>query len=290
MREYQGHVSYKKTGCALAATLAFACVALTGDRAFAQKAAPTKKPSAAVQMDGKALLAKLQSGDESQIHEALVALQKGGPAGAALASAVADVLAHGLPLALTEAAIAALGDLESPAGSAVLAEYTRHRDPKIRRVAVAALARTKGPAAGPALTRALADPDPSVRGTAASGIGVAKAKDAVASLFLALDHRVNEAAVSIGQLCDAQQCQQLAAKLGPMPFDVITGGLEQVLFRPPSEISDDVKLKIIERIRALGTVESQKFLSDVQKRWTTGSPRLRQALENAVATSGKGAP
>ncbi|NVL83615.1 HEAT repeat domain-containing protein, partial [Escherichia coli] len=108
--------------------------------------------------------------------------------------------------------------------------YTTHRNSKVRRAAVKSLTRTKGAVAGPALKRALSDGDAVVRGTAASGLGALKAKDAVPELFIALDHRVNEAAASIGQLCTMEQCEQLAAKLGKVPFDVVTGGLDQVLF------------------------------------------------------------
>jgi hypothetical protein len=101
---------------------------------------------------------------------------------------------------------------------------------------------------------------------------------------------VNEAAVSIGQLCSVEQCEQLASKLGKFPFDVVTGGLDQVLFRPPTDVNDDAKVKIIGRIREQGTIEGNKFLRDVQKRWTAGwSPRVRQAIDQAVLATAGGA-
>src|SRR5690606_27269682 len=137
---------------------------------------------------------------------------------------------RGLSMPLTEAAIETLADLESDKGSAVLAQYAQHRALKVRRAAVQALPRTKGAPAVPALGRALSDPDPNVRGTAASGLGALQAKDAVGDLFVALDHRVNEAAASIGQLCAKEQCEALAGKLGALPFDVVTPGLDQLLF------------------------------------------------------------
>ncbi len=108
-------------------------------------------------------------------------------------------------------------------------------------------------------------------------------------LFLALDHRVNEAAASIGQLCSVDQCEQLAGKLGKFPLDVVTGGLDQVLFRPSTEVNDDAKVKVVGRLRELGTIESHKFLQDVQKRAQAAgmSGRVRQAIDQAVlATSG----
>ena len=152
------------------------------------------------------------------------------------------------------------------------------------------LTRTKGSAAAAALKHALSDADAVVRGTAASGLGSLKAKDAVPELFVALDHRVNEAAASIGQLCNPEQCEALAGKLGKLPFDVVTGGLDQVLFRPTADVSDDAKLKVIGRIREQGTIEGNKFLRDVQKRWPSGtSPRVRQAIDQAVMATAGGA-
>jgi len=266
--------------------------------ATAQKPAP-KKPDAAVAaaeakagkpaaIDVKPLVAKLKSGEEEQIRAALDDARLAGPGAAAAAPAVAEVLVKGLSLSLTQAAVETLGDLESDAGSAALAQYATHRNAKLRRAAVKALTRTKGAAAAVALKRALADGDAVVRGTAASGLGALKAKEAVGELFVALDHRVNEAAASIGQLCAVEQCEQLAGKLGKLPFDVVTSGLDPVLFRPTAEISDDAKVKIIGRIRELGTAEGNKFLRDVQKRWPeTGSKRVRQSIDQAVlATSG----
>lgn len=268
--------------------------------ATAQKPAP-KKPDAVVAgaaADGKAgkpapidvkpLVAKLKTGEEEQIRAALDDARLAGPGAAAAAPAIAEALARGLSLSLTQAAVETLGDLESDAGSVALAQYATHRNAKVRRSAIKALTRTKGAAAAGALKRALADGDAVVRGTAASGLGALKAKDAVGELFVALDHRVNEAAASIGQLCAVEQCEQLAGKLGKLPFDVVTSGLDPVLFRPAAEISDDAKVKIIGRIRELGTAEGNKFLRDVQKRWPeTGSKRVRQSIDQAVlATSG----
>ena len=71
----------------------------------------------------------------------------------------------------------------------------------------------------------------------ATGLGSMKAKDAVGDLFVALDHKVPEAAVSIGLLCAGNECDKLAAKLGSVAFDVVTSGLEEVLFRPPADVS-----------------------------------------------------
>ncbi len=281
----------------LSSCLGLVCAAvLSGSVASAQKPDAAKPPAAAAAprkeakapaVDVAPAVKKLESGEEEQIRSALDDLRIAGPGASAAGPAIAKALARGLTLALTESAIETLADLEAEAGSPVLAQYVQHRNLKIRRAAVKALARTKGAAAATALRRALSDADPVIRGTAASGLGALKAKDAVGDLFVALDHKVNEAAASIGQLCAPEQCDQLASKLGKLPFDVVSGALDQVLFRT-ADMPDDAKIKVIGRIRELGTIEANKFLRDVQKRWpTSGSKRVRQSIDQAViATSG----
>ena len=106
---------------------------------------------------------------------------------------------------------------------------------------------------------------------------------AVLVLFLALDRHVYEAAVSIGQLCDVSECDALVGRLGKIPFDVVTTGLDQILFRPSTEVSDDVKVSIIDRVRDLGTRDANKFLRGILGRWgKTSSAKVRGELDAAV--------
>lgn len=270
----------------VALALLLSCAAATN--AAAQPTKPPAVKPAAAKVDVGPAVQKLKSGDEGQIRAGLDDLRIAGAGAAAAAPAVADVLARGLTEPLALQAIETLGDLESSDGSAVLAQYASHRTVAVRRAAIKALTRTKGAAAAPALRKALGDADAQVRGNAASGLGALKAKDAVPDLFVALDHKVNEAAASIGQLGSAEQCEQLAGKLGKLPFDVVMSGLELMLFRPSSEISEDAKIKVIGRLRELGTGEAHRFLKDVERRLLKeASPRIRQAVEQAVkATTG----
>jgi HEAT repeat protein len=262
-----------------------------GLTAFAAPPPPkavAKPAKAAPKVDVSPSVQKLKSGDSAQIRAALDEIRIVGPGAASAAPAIVDVLGQGLSEPLTRHAIDTLADLEAPEASPILAQYTTHRTVAVRRRAVLALMRTKGEPAAPALRRALGDADPQIRGSAASGLGSLKAKDAVPDLFVALDHKVNEAAASIGQLCNPEQCEQLTKKLGQLPFDVVTSGLEPILSRPSAEISDDAKIKVIGRLRELGTAEANRFLADVDKRLPKEtSPRLRQAVEQAVkATTG----
>jgi hypothetical protein len=110
-----------------------------------------------------------------------------------------------------------------------------------------------------------------------------KAHEAIGDLFAALDRNVPEAAVSIGMLCADAECDRLAEKLGHLPFDVVTTGLDEVLLRPPSEVTDDLKVKIVGRLRELGTAEVHHFLKRVAARWPArGSKRVRVSIDQGV--------
>ena len=234
-----------------------------------------------------ATLEKLRSGDPAQIKAALDDVRMAGKSAQAAAPVVADLLEKGLAPDLTLAAMETLADVESDAASPAVAWYASHRTLAIRLAAVRTLVRTRGPVAVKTLRHALSDQDPGVRGMAATGLGALKAKESVADLFVALDHQVAEAAVSIGQLCTPAECEQLTGKLGRLQFDVVTGGLDQVLFRQPTDISDDEKVKIIGRVRELGTPEANKFLKDVQSRWPKAwSQRVKQAIDQGVMATG----
>ena len=262
----------------------------------APKSAMTSAPSAPSTPVSRDALEKLKSADPARIREALDDIRMAGKGGGAPAvAAVVELLRRGLPTALTQAAIETLGDTESESASDTLAWYAHHRSAPIRRAAIDALAKTRGAVAARALRDALSDRDPQVRGAAATGLGALGAKDAMADLFLALDHNVSEAAQSIGQLCVGPECERLADKLGQLRFDVVMSGIDRALFRPVVEVSDDVKVKIVGRVRELGTAEAFKYLSAVQNKWPADwSRRVRQSIDQAVIAtsggSGSGAP
>ncbi len=232
-------------------------------------------------------IGRLKSGDAGQLAAALDDVRMSGRAGAPAVPAITELLRRGLPLALSQSALETLADTESEAATETIAWYSHHRDTSLRRAAVVALGRTRGPAAIGALRAALSDPDVAVRGLSATGLGGLKANVAVGDLFVALDHKVNEAARSIGQLCLGNECDRLASKIGLVTFDVATSGLEPALLRPEEDVNDEVKVKIVGRVRELGTAEANRFLTGVQSKWPPRrSPRVKQALDQAVlATS-----
>jgi HEAT repeat protein len=257
---------------ALAATL------LVAGSAGAQTKAPQVQISKTAEAD-------LRSGDAAKIRGALDEVRLAGKAGARFVGPIVAILQKGTTRQLTEAAIDTLADLESPQASPAIAEYMQHRSVQVRRSAAKALAKTKGPTAVKALVKALSDQDPMVRGVAANALGAMKAKEAVPDLFLALDHRVNEAAPSIGMLCAPADCEKLSQRIGKIPFDVASAGVEQALFR--TDVPDDTKIKLVGRIRELGTQEANKYLRETAKKWK-GSARIKQALDQAVQATGGG--
>ena len=94
----------------LVAGLAGAFVAFVAPPVSAQKPIE-KKLAVPASIDLKPIVAKLKSGDEGQVKEALDAARLAGPSGAGAAPAVAEALARGLSLSLTQSAIETLGDI-----------------------------------------------------------------------------------------------------------------------------------------------------------------------------------
>jgi len=269
-----------------------ACTLVGSARAYGQEPSEPQGAAGAARANGpKAPLSagvakRLRSGDAALIKGALDEVRTSGKAGVAAAPTIIDLLRQGMSTALTQAAIETLGDVENESASEVLGWYSRHRSVELRRSAVEALAKTRGPVAVRALRSALSDSDAAVRGFAATALGSTKAKDSVPDLFTALDHNVPEASAAIGELCSDNDCQRLAARMGSIPFDIVTSGLEEVLLRPTSEVSDNAKIDVVERVRGVATAEANRFLKGVQKRWPArGSPRVKQSIDQAVTAT-----
>ena len=248
---------------------------------------------------------KLRSPEPSQIKAGLDDARLAGRAATSVVPDINALLERGLTTGLAEAALDTLADIATAAAgdvttaktglfdttSATIAPYAQHRNVRVRQAAIKALLHTKGPTAIKAVRHALSDSDATVRRVAASGLGSMKAREAVPDLLIALEHRVGDAAVSIGQLCDPLECDNFVGHLGRQPFDVMIGGFDQILFRPTAEVSEDAKVTLVGRLAALGTPDAYRFLRDVRKRWpANGSVRVKQAIEKAMANGSSGAP
>jgi HEAT repeat protein len=253
-------------------------------------AASGSKPSPAASASPVSYVGKLKSADLAEVRAGLDDARLAGPKASSAVPVIVQLLRSGLPYPLAESALDTLGDLGAVTAMPTLVWYADHRDVKVRRAAVRSIAkaagRTSPPVAVAALRVALSDADTQVRAIAATGLGSLKAKAAVPDLFLALDHHVYEAAVALGELCENTQCDELVARVGKIPFDVATTGLEPLLFRPSAEVSDDAKVAIVTKLQALGTHDVNKFLLGVQGRWPkTASPKVKRQIDASVSAT-----
>ncbi len=253
-------------------------------------AVASAQPAAAAKgFDTEAVKKQLLSGNSDEIKKALDTIKEAGAAAKPIVPTLNVLLKKGSTTSLLVAILQTASKLEDPTSSAAIAPYVRHREKTVRQAAAKALLHTKGPDAIKALRRGLRSRDAVVRGTAAGGLGTLGAKEALPDLFAAFDHKVGEAAVSIGQLCEAESCTDFLKRVGKVPFDIMTSGLDQMLFRPPSSLNDDAKIRIIGKLRELGTAEAGKYLADVAERWPKDwSKRVKAALDAAVKAVGKG--
>jgi hypothetical protein len=236
-------------------------------------------------LDVEALLAEVRSGDRARMLAAIEAVEDAkDPAGAPVLELV---LSRGATAEVLAAALEAAGKIRVESTSALIAPYVRHRTASIRRAAAKALLKTGGPAAVKALTDGLRSGDAIVRGLAATGLGTLKARESLPDLFLAFDHGVAEAAASIGLLCEPEECERFASMTGKKPFDIMVSGFDQILFRPPKDMPDEQKIRLVGRMRELGTADVGKYLADVADRWPKGwSKKVKQALEAAAKAAG----
>jgi HEAT repeat protein len=249
------------------------------------KAGPAKPTKAAAvaksKLDLPALQKALESGDEAKAIEALETIQKSGEA--AGAPLVEGVLLRGASAAVLGRAIETLGILAQPSSGGYLAPYAQHRTPELRRAALRALIATKAPNAGDVLRRALHGSDAAARAIAARGLGVLGVRAAVPELLSVLPKDVPEAAESLGALCVGEECAKFLGLLGKLRFEVMESGMVPLLLRPQADVSDELKLKVIERLRRMATEPANKLLQTALAKFPAdGSPAVKTALERAL--------
>jgi HEAT repeat protein len=254
------------------------------------KAGPAKstKPSAGApaaapksKLDLVALQKSLESGDPAQVLGALGTIsQSGDPTFAPLVEAL---LGRGADVKVLSRAIETLGILAQPSSGAALAPYTQHRTPELRRAALRALVATKSPLAGDVLRRALHGSDASQRAIAARGLGQLNVRAAVPELFRVLSKDVAEAAQSLGQLCVGAECEKFMDLLGRLRFEIMESGIVPILLRPQVDVPDELKLKLIERLRRMATKPANQLLQTALAQFPAdGSPQVKTGLERAL--------
>jgi hypothetical protein len=243
------------------------------------QAAPAGPPKP--KLDVPALQKQLESGDEAQALAALDTIQKSGdPVGASL---VEVLLSRGASVTVLGRAIETLGILALPGSGAALVPYAQHRTPELRRAALRALIATKSPLAGDVLRRALHGNDAAQRSIAARGLGQLNVRSAVPELFVVLPKEVAEAAQSLGQLCVGAECEKFIGLLGKLRFEVMESGIVPLLLRPQADVADELKLKVIERLRRMATQPANQLLQTTLAKFPAdGSPKVKQGLERAL--------
>ncbi len=261
-------------------------LAASASASAAPKAAPAKgeKPAPAApksKLDLPALQKSLESSDEAKTLAALETIAKSSdPAGAALVEAL---LGRGADVTVLSRAFETLGVLGQPSSGAALAPYAQHRRPELRRAALRALIATKSPLAGDVLRRALHGSDASQRAIAARGLGELNVRAAVPELFSVLPKDVAEAAQSLGQLCVGAECEKFMGLLGRLRFEVMESGIVPILLRPQTDVPDELKLKLIERLRKMATQPANQLLQNALAKFPAdGSPKVKQGLERAL--------
>jgi len=247
----------------------------------AKPAKPGPGPAPKPKLDLPGLQKSLESGDSAQVLGALDTIAKSAdPAGAPLVEAL---LGRGAGVKVLSRAIETLGILAQASSGAALAPYAQHRTPDLRHAALHALIATKSPLAGDVLRRALRGNDPAQRAIAARGLGELNVRAAVPELFSVLPKDVTEAAKSLGQLCVGAECEKFMDLLGRLRFEVMESGIVPLLLRPAADASDELKLKLIERLRRMATEPANQLLQTALAKFPAdGSPKVKKGLERAL--------
>jgi hypothetical protein len=284
--------SSKTTGALALAGALLSSSLLSAPPAAAKDKAPTKEKASAKLVSEDApspeleALRKKLAGSEDDALEALKSIADGDKVEAA--PLVGELLTRGGTPKVLEEALKTAAKLKVSSLSPAVAPYVQHRSQELRHAAVRALLKTKGPAAIEALKKGLRSPDAVVRGTSATGLGALGAREALEDLFRAFDHGVAEAGAGIGQLCGPDDCEKFAERTGRVAFDVMVTGFDQILFRP--DIPEETKIRLVGRMRELGTPEVGKYLGEVADRWPKDwSKKVKQALESAARAVAGGA-
>ena len=250
-----------------------------GSAKAAKPVAPAAPPKSKLDLPG--LQKALESGDPAQMVAALETIgNSGDPAGAPLVEAL---LGRGADATVLSRAIETLGVLGQPSSGAALAPYAQHRTPELRRAALRALIASKSPLAGGVLRRALHGSDASQRAIAARGLGELNVRAAVPELLSVLPKDVPEAAQSLGQLCVGAECEKLTGMLGHLRFETMESGMVPLLLRPQADVPDDVKLKLIEKLRRMATQPANQVIQAALAKFPAdGSPKVKLGLERAL--------
>ena len=231
--------------------------------------------------------AKLATGDEPAIRQALASL--GDLGGDAAAHAVVARLRRGLPPQLIEAAIDTLVLLNRPSLAPPLLELTQHRRIQIRIKAMQALAALRMKSAQSALLYALDDPSSEVRGAAVEALAAVGNSRALPALYTAAERDVPGAWQAIGSIATPADVKGLVARAQTKDVVQIRPALDALLAR--TNLPLDAKLKLLQQVTSLGSPSARACLVEWLAAYKAeGDPRLRKALLDSVARFDKQHP
>ena len=240
-------------------------------------AAPTR--ASAQELDFDAAVALLSSGTEDEVRMGIETL--GVLGNAAAVGPLSTRIRRGLPPALLEAAVDTLGLLGRAEAGPVLFELTAHRRPEIRLRAVQAIATCTPRGADRALISSLSDSSPAVRSAAASALGDLRAVSAMESLFLAFDHDVIEAGITIARIARPEDVRRLLGYLEQRPFAHLRAPIMQLLSR--ADLPQRVRLDVIARLGELATGEVRTMMEEfLQAYQAPPNDPIRRAAEDVM--------
>jgi len=194
----------------------------------------------------------------------------------------------GLPPMLLDVAIDTLILLNDPAAGPLLDDLARHRRSAVRRRALDAAAQLRVRGAEPLLARGLDDLSPEVRSAAVEGLGEVAARGSFAQVLRALEMGVEGSALSLGKITDSAHLDSALGLIGEHPLETLTPMVETLLMR--RDLSEDDKLKVVERLAEVSTEPLRKLLSELlAKLPREASPKLRKAMTDVAESQTKGA-
>lgn len=240
------------------------------------------KPPASAPASASALRAaedKLSSGDPTVVRQAIdAAAQLGGEPAAA---AICARLRRGLPPQLIEHAIDALVRIGKPTASPVLIELTLHRRPQVRRRAIDALGALQVRSAQAVLLYALDDPNAEVREAAVQSLARTGTARALPALFAAAERGMTSALGAVGRIATARDVKAIMQRAKDGDVTRIKPALQVMLER--NDFPLQAKVAIVRELALLGSSGARNHLVQWLDAWkTTGDPRLRQALFDAI--------
>lgn len=223
------------------------------------------------------ILSDLASSDVGKVRHAIGELQRDPSPYAA--KALEAFVRRGPPGPALVPAIRAIGSVHRPESIGLLVDMTRHRRADARVAAAEGLSNYRDPRAAAALAVLLSDPDADVRGAAASSLSTAGTRANVGVLFRALERHIDEAALGIGKLGNAEEVSRLAGMLGRLPLETLLPGLEAAILR--ADLSAAARVEIVRKLGALQTPEVKEFLERVRLAVPTAA--VREAMQAEAA-------